>query len=105
MHVPRGGRRRSVKTNASQLWQLLDPFWSFQNPYLFIYLKPKIGTTFRCALPPFLPCHQSAPESLITDYAPPERVTYFRLQVYQMVGISSAYVYERGGKSVSWVSV
>ena len=77
----------------------------FQIPYPFIYLKPKIGTTFRCTLPPFLPCRQSALESLITDYAPPERGTYFRLQLYERVDISSAEVYERGGKSVIWVSV
>ena len=32
--------------------------------------------------------------------APPERGTFFRLQVYKRVGISLAEVYERVGKSV-----
>ena len=31
---------------------------------------------------------------------PPERGTFFRLQVYRRVGISRAEVYERVGKSV-----
>jgi len=32
--------------------------------------------------------------------APPERGTFFRLQVYERVGITQAEVYERVGKSV-----
>jgi len=32
--------------------------------------------------------------------APPERGTFFRLQVYERVGISRVEVYERVGKSV-----
>ena len=32
--------------------------------------------------------------------APPERGTFFRLQVYKMVGISQDEVYKRVGKSV-----
>ena len=32
--------------------------------------------------------------------APPKRGTFFRLQVYERVGISQAEVYEREGKSV-----
>ena len=80
-------------------------YFNWRNPWPFIYLKPKISTTFRCALPPFSPCRQSARESLITDYAPPERGTYFRLQINERAGISSADVYEKGGKSVIWVSV
>ena len=32
--------------------------------------------------------------------APPERSTFFRLQVYERVGILRAEVYERVGKSV-----
>ena len=32
--------------------------------------------------------------------APPERGTFFRLQVYKSVGISKVEVYERVGKSV-----
>ena len=32
--------------------------------------------------------------------APPERGPFFRLQVYERVGISRAEVYERAGKSV-----
>ena len=35
--------------------------------------------------------------------APPERGTFFRLQVYERVGILLAEVYERVGKSVIWV--
>ena len=35
--------------------------------------------------------------------APPERGTFFRLQVYERVGISLVEVYERVWKSVIWV--
>ena len=35
--------------------------------------------------------------------APPERGTFFRLQVYERVGISLVEVYKRVGKSVIWV--
>ena len=34
--------------------------------------------------------------------APPERGTFFRLQVYERVGILLIEVYERVGKSVVW---
>ena len=34
--------------------------------------------------------------------APPERGTFFRLQVYKRVGISQVEVYKRVGKSVIW---
>ena len=35
--------------------------------------------------------------------APPEKGTFFRLQVYERVGILLVEVYKRGGKSVIWV--
>ena len=35
--------------------------------------------------------------------APPERGIFFRLQVYERVGISPVEVYKRVGKSVIWV--
>ena len=35
---------------------------------------------------------------------PPERGTFFRLQVYERVGILLVKVYKRAGKSVIWVS-
>ena len=35
--------------------------------------------------------------------APPTRGTFFRLQVYERVGILLIEVYERGVKSVTWV--
>ena len=35
--------------------------------------------------------------------APSERGLFFRLQVYERVGISLVEVYKRGGKSVIWV--
>ena len=35
--------------------------------------------------------------------APPERGTFFRLQVYERVGILLVVVYERVEKSVIWV--
>ena len=35
--------------------------------------------------------------------APPERGTFFRLQVYERVGISLVEVFKRVGKSVIWV--
>ena len=35
--------------------------------------------------------------------APPERGTFFRLQVYERVGISLVEAYKRVGNSVIWV--
>ena len=35
--------------------------------------------------------------------APSERGLFFRLQVYERVGLSLVEVYKRGGKSVIWV--
>ena len=35
--------------------------------------------------------------------APPERGIFFRLQVYERVGISLVELCKRGGKSVIWV--
>ena len=35
--------------------------------------------------------------------APPERGIFFRLQVYERVGILLIEVYKRAGKSVIWV--
>ena len=35
--------------------------------------------------------------------APPEKIIFFRLQVYERVGISLVEVYKRVGKSVIWV--
>ena len=35
--------------------------------------------------------------------APPERGIFYRLQVYERVGISLVEVYKRVGKSVIWV--
>ena len=35
--------------------------------------------------------------------APPERGTFFKLQVYERVGILLVEVYERVGESVIWV--
>ena len=35
--------------------------------------------------------------------APPERGTFFRLQLYERVGILLVEVYERVGKSVIWI--
>ena len=35
--------------------------------------------------------------------APPERGIFFRLQVYERVGISLVEVYKRAGRSVIWV--
>ena len=40
------------------------------------------------------------PSNGLYGEAPPERGTYFRLQVYERVGISRAEGYERVGKSV-----
>ena len=37
--------------------------------------------------------------------APPERGTFFRLQVYNTVGISQAEVYKRVGKSVMHLGI
>ena len=39
------------------------------------------------------------PHNGLYGEAPPERDTFFRLQVYERVGDSQAEVYERAGKS------
>ena len=41
-----------------------------------------------------------APYNYLYGEVPPERGTFFRLQVYKRVGISLLEVYERVGKSV-----
>ena len=43
------------------------------------------------------------PFKVLYGEAPPERGTFFRLQVYERVGILPVEVYERDGKSVIWV--
>ena len=40
------------------------------------------------------------PYNGLYEEAPPERGTFFRLQVYKKVGISQVEVYKRVGKSV-----
>ena len=49
-------------------------------------------------------CHDQCPGGVLPimayGEAPPKRGTFFRLQVYERVGISRAEVYERVGKSV-----
>ena len=42
----------------------------------------------------------TTPNSGLYKEAPPERGTFFRLQVYKRVGISQVEVYKRVGKSV-----
>ena len=39
----------------------------------------------------------------IMAYTPPEKGTFFRLQIYARVGILIVEVYERVGKSLIWV--
>ena len=38
-----------------------------------------------------------------TGGAPPKRGTFFRLQVFERVGVLLVEVYEREGKSVIWI--
>ena len=44
------------------------------------------------------------PENSLYGEAPPKRGTFFRLQVYKRVEILLVEVYERVGKSLTWVS-
>ena len=46
---------------------------------------------------------RGTPYDYLYREAPPERGTFFRLQVYERVGISLAEVYGNVGKSVIWV--
>ena len=43
------------------------------------------------------------PYNSLYEEAPPERGKFFRLQVYERVGILLVEVYERVGTSVIWV--
>ena len=43
---------------------------------------------------------EGTPYNGLYEEAPPERGTFFRLQVYKMVGILQVEVYKRVGKSV-----
>ena len=45
----------------------------------------------------------STPYDGLYGEAPPERGTFFMLQVYERVGVSLVEVYKRVGKSVIWV--
>jgi len=46
---------------------------------------------------------RGTPYNSLYGEALPERGTFFRLQVYERVGISPVEIYERVGKSVIWV--
>ena len=46
---------------------------------------------------------RGAPHDGLYREAPPKRGTFFRLQVYERVGILLVEVYERLGESVIWV--
>ena len=46
------------------------------------------------------PGGRGSPYNGLYGEAPPERGTFFRLQVYKRVGISQVEVYKRVGKSV-----
>ena len=60
------------------------------------------GTTLSHTTPgevlPYIP--GGTPYNGLYGEAPPERGTFFRLQVYKRVGISQVEVYKRVGKSV-----
>ena len=45
----------------------------------------------------------TTPHDGLYEEAPPKRGTFFRLQVYERVGVSLVEVYKRVGKSVIWV--
>ena len=45
----------------------------------------------------------ASPDDGLYGKAPPERGTFFKLQVYERVGILLVEVYERVGESVIWV--
>ena len=44
-----------------------------------------------------------SPFKVLYGEAPPERRTFFRLQVYERVGILLVEIFKRVGKSVIWV--
>ena len=48
----------------------------------------------------FCPGEGGTPYNGLYGEAPPERGTFFRLQVYKRVGISQVEVYKRVGKSI-----
>ena len=53
-----------------------------------------------------IPCRSrggGTPYNGLYEEATPERGTFFRLRVYERVGISLVEVYRRVGKSVIWV--
>ena len=64
----------------------------------------------RCAMSNFLLCYGLVfnsggdPYDGLYGEARPKRGTFFRLQVYERIGILLVEVYERVGKSVIWVS-
>ena len=45
----------------------------------------------------------ASPDDGLYGKAPPERGTFFKLQVYERVGILLVEVYERVGESIIWV--
>ena len=55
---------------------------------------------YSCSFSPPPPPRGGTPYNGLYGEAPPERGTFFRLQVYRKVGISRAEVYERVRKSV-----
>ena len=59
---------------------------------IFGFTKKETGTK--------APVGGGTPYNDLYGEAPPERGTFFRLQVYKRVGISQVEVYKRVGKSV-----
>ena len=49
------------------------------------------------------PGEKGTPFKVLYWEAPPEKRTFFRLQVYERVGILLVEVFQRVGKSVIWV--
>ena len=63
--------------------------------------SPYLNTVFKMVS--FIKTPGDTPYNGLYGEAPPERVIFFRLQVYERGGILLVEVYKRVGKSIIWV--
>ena len=94
-------RKMEKRTALSQVHMRLEN-WAIPHLHIFhnaLFCSPpaKFSSWNHCHTP------GGTPYNGLYGEVPSERGTFFRLQVYERVGILLVEVYERVGKSVIWV--
>ena len=96
IHSSNSGLNKSFKTFSVIFVKQVQGLRNFEaNTYLYI--------TYICLGNTPLPPGGRTPYNGLYREAPPGRGIFYRLRVYERVGISLVEVYKRVGKSVIWV--